>query len=145
MRAFPLTVGPPSADSDKFGSNQACRRATSPPGVKLCQRKRWLGGCRWCSYLQPDCWFSWDPQENVVFHWIFSVQRWDLRTCKKKHYCKKIHIYASELVQQLAILSGGLALVDFDCKQLQCLSGWISLLEYVFIPMCILCVAKLSW
>ena len=73
-----MTVGPPSAISDKPGSNQACRMETSLPSVVLrptrCQLHDWY----WYNYPYSDCSFSSDPKINVAFRWVSSVQIKDL-------------------------------------------------------------------
>ena len=49
-----------------------------PPCQVLCcfwQSADWL--------ILWECWFFWDPQEDVVFRWVFSVQKRDLRTSKR--------------------------------------------------------------
>ena len=121
MQAFPLTVGPPYANSDKSRSSLVCRIETSLPSVLLRLKRCQLDAC--CAYSHPQsvCWFSLDPQEGVSFCWASSVQIWDLRICRKAVPWWS-HLCASELVQQLGLLSSKLSLVDFRCKQLHCLS-----------------------
>ena len=51
-QAFPLTVGPPSANSDEPGNNQACKSENSLPGDVLRLTNCWMGGNCWCIQLQ---------------------------------------------------------------------------------------------
>ena len=56
---------------------------------------------------------------------FFSVQIWDLRTWRKAVPWWFLNC-ASELIEELGLLLSGLALVDFGCIQLCCLSVLVS-------------------
>ena len=127
MQAFPLSTGPPSANSDKLRSNLVCRTVTSLPGVVLHLGEFWLDGCCWYSHPQSDCWFSVDRQGDVISRWASFLEIWGLRTWRKT-VLWLFHICALEPIQQLGLLSGGSALVDFGYIQLyrlwELISSW---------------------
>ena len=112
MQAFPLTGGQPSANSGTLGIKPARRRETHLPSFVLPRQKTyWVNYC-WCNHSQSDYWFSWDPQVNVVVHWAFSVQKWDLRTWIRA-VLWRFHFYASQPLRRINLLSGELSSVGF--------------------------------
>ena len=70
-----LNVCPPFANSVKPGS----RIKTSVPSVVLRLTKCSLDEHYWYNHLELECWCSWEPQVDVNFRWVFSVQKMDLR------------------------------------------------------------------
>ena len=125
MQAFLLIVGPPSASSDKLGSNLVCRTVTSLPNVVLRPTECWLDDCCQHSHPQSDCWFSVDPQGDAIFYWASFVQIWGLRTWRNA-VLWWFHTCALEPLRQLGLLSGRSELVDFGYIQVYRLWGLFS-------------------
>ena len=86
MQAFPLTVCPPSSNSDKLGSNLVCRTVTSQPNVVLRLTECWLNDCCQYSHPQSDCWFSVDPHRDIIFHWA-SLCKYGASILSERQYC----------------------------------------------------------
>ena len=85
---FPLTVGLPSANSDKHESNWRCRKNFSLPCFVVRLTKCLLGDYSWYHHPHGGCWVSPDPDADVVFRLVFSKQEVELCSwVEEAQYC----------------------------------------------------------
>ena len=110
-------VGPQSANSDRAWEQSSLQNRNIPAKCCAASGNVLTGWLFWYSHPPSECWFSWDQQEDVVTHCASSVQIWNLRTCRKT-VPWWFHCCASELIQQIGLVSSALALVDIGCIQL---------------------------